>query len=200
MRKTNKIVRENKRYQNIDISHQVTKVIDFFFKNTWKTLGRVARAILSHLRNINGFVTIINFHFVFQSHFLYITYYLSFEHLKDAVMVNIWRIKVQFHAMGMIANNVQYWWLVVVICNPKISQPNCDLDNSLWSKSPNNTCNYCCGVNTTTLQKSMYTRQWRMMEHNTISLYVGVLVWSQRKDFIIFQNNWDCAFLLQTMN
>lgn len=128
---------------------------------------------------------------------LYITSCLKFEHLKDVVMANIWRIKVQCHAMGMIPNIVQYCWLIVVMCSLKISQPNCDLDNSPWSKSSNNTCNCCCNVNMTTLQKLMYTKQWRVLEHNTRSLYVGacIPILSERKPTTIFQNHWDYACL-----
>ena len=103
-----------------------------FFKIVWKSLGSIARVICKPFEIYKWVCNRDSFPFCFfQSLFLYITYCLNFEHLEDVVMANIWRIKVQFHAMGVIANNVQYWWLVVVICNPKISQPNYDLINSL---------------------------------------------------------------------
>ena len=103
-----------------------------FFKIVWKSLGSIARVICKPFEIYKWVCNRDSFPFcLFQSLFLYITYCLNFEHLEDVVMANIWRIKVQFHAMGVIANNVQYWWLVVVICNPKISQPNYDLNNSL---------------------------------------------------------------------
>lgn len=44
------------------------------------------------------------------------------------------RIKLQLHATGVIANNVQYIWLIVVIYNPKMLQPNYNLDNSIIIK------------------------------------------------------------------
>ena len=49
-------------------------------------------------------------------------------------------------------NNIQYILLIVVIRNPKMLQPNHGLDNSPRSRSPNNTCIYCCSSNTKTLQ------------------------------------------------
>ena len=33
---------------------------------------------------------------------------LKFEHLKDVAMANIWRIIAPYHAMGVIACNVEY--------------------------------------------------------------------------------------------
>ena len=49
--------------------------------------------------------------------------------------------KPHLHAMGAIANNLQYGSLIVVIC-PKMLWPNYDLDNLLWSRSPNNICDF----------------------------------------------------------
>ena len=34
--------------------------------------------------------------------------------------------------MGVIANNVYYGWLTIVIPNPKMLETNYDLDNSLY--------------------------------------------------------------------
>ena len=68
-------------------------------------------------------------------------------------MANNWGVKLQLHAMGAVANNVQRIYNVHVICSPKMLQPNYELDNSLRSKSPNNTCNCCCSFNTKTLQE-----------------------------------------------
>jgi hypothetical protein len=58
-------------------------------------------------------------------------YCLKFEYLKDVTMANFRRIKPLFHAMGAIANNIRYGFLIVVICNPKMLPPNYDMDNSL---------------------------------------------------------------------
>ena len=55
--------------------------------------------------------------------------------------------------MGAIANNIRYGFLIVVICNPKMLQPNYDLDNSLRSRLPNNTCNYGYNFSTRSLQE-----------------------------------------------
>ena len=121
-------------------------------------------------------------------------------------MTNILRIKPQFHAMGAIANYIQYRLLTVVIHNPKTLQPNHDLDDSLWSKSPNNICICDYNFGTKTLQSNntmeMYIIQQRMLKHITMSLSIGdiILMPTQSKAFTIFQNNWDCGLLLQTRN
>jgi hypothetical protein len=44
--------------------------------------------------------------------------------------------------MSALANNKQYGWLVVVICNLKMMQSNYDLYNSLWSRLRKTTFNY----------------------------------------------------------
>ena len=51
--------------------------------------------------------------------------------LEVVTMANIRRIKPQFLVMGVIANNVQYGWLMVVMLKLKMLPPNYDLDNSL---------------------------------------------------------------------
>ena len=45
------------------------------------------------------------------------------QHLKD---------KPQLLATGVIGNNIKYIWLIVVICNLKLSQHKYDLENPLW--------------------------------------------------------------------
>ena len=79
--------------------------------------------------------------------------FLKFKYLKDMTMTNVWRIKPQSHAIGVIANSIEYGRVIVVICNAKISQPNYEVDNSLWLGSPNNTRNCCCSFNTKTMEE-----------------------------------------------
>lgn len=57
---------------------------------------------------------------------------LEFESLKEQTKANIWRIELQYHAMGAIAKNVEHGCLIVVIRNSKMSQLNCDLGIPLW--------------------------------------------------------------------
>ena len=92
--------------------------------------------------------------------------------------------------MGAIANNAQYERLTH---NSKMSQTNYGLDNSMWSRSLNYTCNCCFNFNTKILQE--------LDVHNAMGdvetyYYVGgcMLVRSQdsqRKASTIFQKNGD---------
>lgn len=79
-----------------------------------------------------------------------------------------------------------------------MSQPYHDVDNSLWSRPPINTCNYGCSFSRKTLQELVVHKQCKMLKHNTTSLYDGgcILVWARRKDFIIFQNSWNCGLFI----
>ena len=54
---------------------------------------------------------------------------LAFERCEHG-----WHLKnkPQSHAMGVIANKIQYKWLIVVIRNVKMSQHNYDLEIPLW--------------------------------------------------------------------
>lgn len=74
----------------------------------------------------------INFHFVsFKAIPCIFIPCLDFENLEDVTIANILRINPQSFAMGVIANNIQYIWLIVVIRNPKMLQPYYDLETPL---------------------------------------------------------------------
>ena len=54
---------------------------------------------------------------------------MNFNYLKDVIMTNMCWIKILFYAMCTSTYNVQYRWLIVMICNLTMSQLNYDLES-----------------------------------------------------------------------